>query len=220
MVQRPWTPVTVLVATTDKCEIRGSTSTRRLDLFLLQLQLPERESDSSSPSPFSSLSNPLSLSLLCQHYTGIDIPQLSPFLSLLISLAPPPPPLNLSLGGSSLLPLPFPRGSVSFLPSFPNTTMAFETGTAYPESDADDEYERSVHDRSPVAATDSEASPTDSEGPSSNEHTPTTYGGGRSSGDRIPETSITEWSADECADFVSGLGLRQYGDLFLGMCGF
>jgi hypothetical protein len=94
--------------------------------------------------------------------------------------------------------------------------MAFESGTAYPESDADDEYERSVHDSSPVTmATDSEASPTDSEGPSSNEHTPTTYGGGHSSGDRVPVSPITDWSADECADFVSSLGLRQYGDTFL-----
>jgi hypothetical protein len=93
--------------------------------------------------------------------------------------------------------------------------MAFESGTAYPESDADDEYERSVHDTSPLLATDSEASPTDSEGPSSNEHTPTTYGA-RSSGDRLPETIITEWTADECANFVSSLGLRQYGDQFLG----
>ena len=92
--------------------------------------------------------------------------------------------------------------------------MAFESGTDYPESDADDEYERSVT-QSPILATDSEASPTDSE-PSSQEHTPTTYGG-HSSGDRLPETIITEWTADECADFVSSLGLRQYGDKFLGM---
>jgi hypothetical protein len=96
-----------------------------------------------------------------------------------------------------------------------SSSMAFESGTAYPESDADDEYERSVHDSSPMLATDSEASPTDSEGPSSNEHTPTTYGA-HSSGDRLPETIISEWTADECADFVSSLGLRQYGDQFLG----
>jgi len=94
--------------------------------------------------------------------------------------------------------------------------MAFESGTAYPESDADDEYERSVHDSSPVLATDSEASPTDSDGLSSNEHTPTTYGA-HNSGDRLPETIITEWTADECADFVGSLGLRQYGDQFLGI---
>jgi len=91
--------------------------------------------------------------------------------------------------------------------------MAFESGTAYPESDADDEYERSLHDSSPVL--DSEASPTTSDGMSSNEHTPTTYGA-RSSGERLPETIISEWTADECADFVSGLGLRQYSERFLG----
>ncbi|KAH6723990.1 hypothetical protein DL95DRAFT_335392 [Leptodontidium sp. 2 PMI_412] len=90
--------------------------------------------------------------------------------------------------------------------------MAFASGTAmYPESDADDEYERSVHDSSPILATDSEA--TDSN-PSSNEHTPTTYGA-PGSGDRLPETIITEWTADECADFVGSLGLQQYVDQFL-----
>ncbi|KAH8599590.1 hypothetical protein B0O99DRAFT_610791 [Bisporella sp. PMI_857] len=92
--------------------------------------------------------------------------------------------------------------------------MAFESGTAYPESDADDEYERSLHDSSPVLATDDEASPTTSDGLSSNEHTPTTYGA-RSSSDRLPETIISEWTVDECADFVSGLGLRQYSERFL-----
>ena len=86
--------------------------------------------------------------------------------------------------------------------------MAFaQSGTAYAESDADDEYERSVH-------LDSETSPTDSEGLSSNEHTPTTYGARNSGG--LPETIITEWTADECADFVGSLGLRQYCDQFIG----
>ena len=92
--------------------------------------------------------------------------------------------------------------------------MAFESGTAYPESDADDEYESSVHDSSPILAEDSEASPTDSE-LSSNEHTPTTYGK-ISSRDELPDTIISEWTIDECADFVGSLGLRQYVDQFLG----
>lgn len=97
--------------------------------------------------------------------------------------------------------------------------MAFESGTAYPESDADDEYERSVHASSPMLATDSEASPTDSEGLSSNEHTPTTYGdrGGGGYDGGLPENVLSEWTVDECADFVGGLGLRQYGDAFIGM---
>mgnify|MGYP003623000856 CR=1 FL=1 len=71
--------------------------------------------------------------------------------------------------------------------------MAFETGTDYPESDADDEYERSIHDSSP-----------------------TIYEKAISS-DHLPETIITEWTPEECADFVGSLGLRQYADQFLGI---
>jgi hypothetical protein len=93
--------------------------------------------------------------------------------------------------------------------------MAFESGTDYPESDADDEYERSVHD-SPILATDDEGSPSESEGPSSNEPTPTIYEKVIGS-DQLPETIITEWTPEECADFVGSLGLRQYADQFLGM---
>ena len=93
--------------------------------------------------------------------------------------------------------------------------MSFDNGTAYAESDADDEYERSMGDVSPVG--DSEASPIDSElsASTSAEHTPTTYGH-RSSVDRLPETIITEWNADECADFIGSIGLQQYADRFLG----
>ncbi|PNY28944.1 Protein STE50 [Tolypocladium capitatum] len=90
--------------------------------------------------------------------------------------------------------------------------MSFDGGTAYAESDADDEYERSIGDRSPVG--DSEASPIDSELSTSAEHTPTTYGH-RSTADRLPETIITEWTADECADFISTIGLPQYADRFV-----
>ncbi|TQS38686.1 hypothetical protein Golomagni_00803 [Golovinomyces magnicellulatus] len=91
--------------------------------------------------------------------------------------------------------------------------MAFDSGTAYAESDADDEYERSLR-YSPVITTDSEASPTDSEGLSSNNHTPTTYGT-HISRDKLPKNIITEWTAEECAEFVSSIGLYQYGDQFL-----
>lgn len=92
--------------------------------------------------------------------------------------------------------------------------MNFDGGTAYAESDADDEYERSIGDRSPVG--DSEASPIDSELSTSAEHTPTTYAH-RASADRLPETIITEWTADECADFIGTIGLPQYADRFVGM---
>lgn len=93
--------------------------------------------------------------------------------------------------------------------------MNFDSGTAYAESDADDEYERSLHTSSPVLATDSEISPTDSDGLSSTEHTPTTYGH-RSSADRLPETIISEWTVEECADFIATIGLQQYSDGFIG----
>ncbi|PKS13315.1 hypothetical protein jhhlp_000086 [Lomentospora prolificans] len=89
--------------------------------------------------------------------------------------------------------------------------MNFDQGTAYAESDADDEYDGAVADSSPVAA--SEAFQFD-ELPSSNEHTPTTFNHQRSA-DRLPETIISEWTADETADFISTIGLQQYSDVFI-----
>ncbi|CCU75124.1 unnamed protein product [Blumeria hordei] len=92
--------------------------------------------------------------------------------------------------------------------------MVFESGTAFADSDADDEYERSARS-SPLLGIDSEASPTDSEGLLPyNEQTPTTYGA-HISGDRLPNTNITEWTVEECADFVISIGLHQYGSQFL-----
>lgn len=94
--------------------------------------------------------------------------------------------------------------------------MAFPSGTAYhADSDADDEYERSVMTSPTQLHTDSEASPSDSEPPSA-EHTPTTYA--HSGEDRsTPRTIITEWTAEESADFLASLGLRQYCDAFIGL---
>ncbi|KAK0722575.1 hypothetical protein B0T26DRAFT_739783 [Lasiosphaeria miniovina] len=92
--------------------------------------------------------------------------------------------------------------------------MNFDGGTAYAESDADDEYEREFHGSSPIDATDVETSPIDSDPPST-EHTPTTYGGYRSTADRLPETIISEWTAEECADFIATIGVQQYADRFI-----
>ena len=96
--------------------------------------------------------------------------------------------------------------------------MSFDGGTAYAESDADDEYERdydrSMNDHSSMGHHE-EGSPIDSELSTSAEHTPTTYGH-RGSTDRLAETLITEWTAEECADFISTIGLSQYADRFLG----
>jgi len=79
------------------------------------------------------------------------------------------------------------------------------------DSDADDEYERSVI-TSPHLPTDSETSPTDSDITSS-EHTPTKLG---YSDDRSPRTVITEWTVDECLEYLTSLGLLQYHGTFRG----
>ena len=94
--------------------------------------------------------------------------------------------------------------------------MAFPSGTAYhADSDADDEYERSVVASPTLPQTDSEHSPTDSE-PPSNEHTPTFGNSGEDH--RLPKTIITEWTAEESAHFITSLGLKQYSDAFRGRC--
>ncbi|KAJ5194686.1 uncharacterized protein N7498_008124 [Penicillium cinerascens] len=79
------------------------------------------------------------------------------------------------------------------------------------DSDADDEYERSVI-TSPHLQTEFEASPIDSDIPSS-EHTPTKFGY-PSDGPRTPRSIISEWTADECIEFLTSLGLLQYCGTF------
>ncbi|EXJ94443.1 hypothetical protein A1O1_02839 [Capronia coronata CBS 617.96] len=89
--------------------------------------------------------------------------------------------------------------------------MAFPSGPTYhADSDADDEYERSVMTSPTQLHTDSETS---SE-PTSNEHTPTTYDISGEDPD-LPRTIITEWTPEECAQFVSSLNLRQYCQAFV-----
>ncbi|KAK5103883.1 hypothetical protein LTS08_003305 [Lithohypha guttulata] len=89
--------------------------------------------------------------------------------------------------------------------------MASFSSTPYhADSDADDEFERSVV-ASPIRAhTDSETS---SE-PPSNEHTPTTFGTPFDDGIR-PRTIISAWTTEECAQFVASLGLKQYSEQFI-----
>ena len=83
--------------------------------------------------------------------------------------------------------------------------------TAYHgDSDADDEGSFMT---SPILPTDDETSPVDSDPPST-EPTPTF---GRQDTDRLsPGDSILTWTTDQCADYVSSLGLPQYCDVFLG----
>ncbi|KAL4916616.1 hypothetical protein BDW62DRAFT_186023 [Aspergillus aurantiobrunneus] len=79
------------------------------------------------------------------------------------------------------------------------------------DSDADDEYERSVI-TSPHLATDSEGSASESEFPSA-EPTPTFAN--NEENPKSPKTIITEWTAEECASYVASLGLRQYCQSFI-----
>ena len=91
--------------------------------------------------------------------------------------------------------------------------MAFPTAY-HGDSDADDEWERSVI-TSPILPPDDEASPIDSDEANSNEPTPTTVGNGES--DRAsPRTLITKWTSEECADFLTSLNLSSYSDVFMG----
>jgi hypothetical protein len=91
--------------------------------------------------------------------------------------------------------------------------MAFPSGY-HADSDADDEYERSVM-TSPILQTDDDASPTDSDAPST-EHTPTTFDYPDNDKSSSPRTIISEWTSDECAKFLSQLGLSQYCNTFIG----
>lgn len=84
----------------------------------------------------------------------------------------------------------------------------------YHDSDADDEYERSVM-TSPILATDDDTSPTDSDPPST-EPTPTTFGHNIDLGKLSPGVTVRGWTTTQCADYISSLGLPQYCDKFLG----
>jgi hypothetical protein len=83
----------------------------------------------------------------------------------------------------------------------------------YHDSDADDEYERSVM-TSPILA-DDDTSTTDSDPPST-EPTPTTFGHNIDLGKLSPGNTIVGWTTGQCADYISSLGLPQYCDKFLG----
>jgi protein STE50 len=91
--------------------------------------------------------------------------------------------------------------------------MAYKS--AYHEdSDADDEYERSVIQSPTLPLEYAESSPTDS-GTHSAEHTPTTFTHSRDS-KGSPTSLITEWTEEQTADFIADLGLEQYADTFIG----
>ncbi|KAI9713115.1 MAG: Adaptor for signal transduction [Bogoriella megaspora] len=78
------------------------------------------------------------------------------------------------------------------------------------DSDADDEFERSVV-ASPTLPPDF-SEDTDSDPPSA-EHTPTTYT--YSDSHVSPNGLITQWTAQQCADFIASLGLGKYADTLI-----
>ena len=91
--------------------------------------------------------------------------------------------------------------------------MAFPSTHPYhADSDADDEYERGSVMTSPTQVhTDSE----DDAQPLSNDHTPTIFEAPEEDQD-LPRTVITEWTTDECAQFVASSNLGQYCEAFIG----
>jgi len=82
--------------------------------------------------------------------------------------------------------------------------------STYTDSDADDEFERSE-----VVALPPDLSDVVSDGMTSAEHTPTTFTHSRGS-HASPTTTITEWTAEETAEYFKSLGLAQYVDAVLG----
>ena len=86
--------------------------------------------------------------------------------------------------------------------------------TYHADSDADDEFERSGV-TSPILPSDDDPSPSDSD-PASTEHTPTIFDNPDS--ERLaPRSIITTWSTEECAQFITSIGLSQYCHTFLGI---
>jgi hypothetical protein len=79
--------------------------------------------------------------------------------------------------------------------------------------DADDEFEHTIH-TDPALPPD-DFSPTDSEGMTSPEHTPTTYSHSYSA-HSSPTGLVSEWTAEQCADWVANIGLSQYAASFVG----
>ena len=110
------------------------------------------------------------------------------------------------------------RGRHQFFdtPNKPETLPIMAIPSVYHgDSDADDEYERSVM-TSPILHTDDESSPTDTDPPST-EPTPTAFGHHIDIGKSSPGNIVLGWTTDQCADYISNLGLSQYCDNFLGM---
>lgn len=93
-------------------------------------------------------------------------------------------------------------------------SMFLRTSAGYhaTDSDADDEYERSL-----MSPRDLPKSPTGSTTTDilSNAPTPTDFGP-VVDGPRFPRMLITDWGVEECKEFLTSLGLLQYHGTFRG----
>lgn len=94
--------------------------------------------------------------------------------------------------------------------------MEYDQDHEYDESDTEEEYDRS---RSGPAGppTDYDTSP-DASSPSSNEPTPRTFTQPGSL-HPSPKGNITGWTAEQCAEYVAGLGpeFERYANKIAGM---
>jgi hypothetical protein len=78
------------------------------------------------------------------------------------------------------------------------------------DPETDDEYDRHGI-LSPGLETEFQGSPTESE-PRSAEQTPTFH-----MRDGSPRVRVTDWTAEQSADFIAALGFERYADKFIGM---
>jgi hypothetical protein len=77
------------------------------------------------------------------------------------------------------------------------------------DPETDDEYDRHGI-LSPGLETEFTGSPTESEPPSA-EQTPTFH-----IRDGSPRVRVTDWTAEQSADFIAALGFERYADKFIG----
>lgn len=90
---------------------------------------------------------------------------------------------------------------------------AYKTTAYHDDSDPDDDFVRSAY-HSPTLPRGAHLDKDDSDGMTSPEHTPTTFSHSHSL-NPSPTGLITQWTAEQVADWVAALGLTQYADAFV-----
>lgn len=90
------------------------------------------------------------------------------------------------------------------------SNMAYKSAYTIEASDIEDDYDRSGY-MSPSLPTDN--SPTSSDGITSPDHTPTFAHGGNYTS---PTGLITQWTAAQCAEYITSLGFSQHAEAMIG----